>query len=257
MTQLYAISTQGGGTVAPTSWVSKFEIAFSQIERGSWELYRELDRKTILEGNNDAVSVANNTFAKMIQCSAIRIYPREWQTSIALRTEVYRHIVCGDGFWDTFEGCDDKNIMSDDGCSGYDAGAKGVSGGPCEPETLTTQSNPSGYRRAVSGVSSGQELLQTTSWCNPARECMDCTQLPTTYPRTSFEPSTMEFINDPNYLKYCQGQEPATSLDPADFSTTKADMGHDYRVHDPRAQTDHDGFHGQGLHLYTQLPFEN
>ena len=77
------------------------------------------------------------------------------------------------------------------------------------------------------------------------------------YPRQSFEPSTMEYIVDPNYNEYCPGQAAATSLGPADFSTTKADMGYNYRVNDPRAQTDHDGFHSQGLHLYTQLPFEN
>ena len=85
---------------------------------------------------------------------------------------------------------------------------------------------------------------------------MDCQQLYTSSPRVTFEPATLEYIEDPNYLQYCPGQKAALLSQSADFSVTKADMGHNYRVKDVRSQTDHDGFHGQGVELYTQMPFD-
>ena len=194
-----------------------------------------------------------------------RLVPQKWEKAIALRVEYIRRVNCGDGFTDFLEECDDTNILSGDGCSGYDAKHTGSPLGPCSIETETVQTDLSGKRYFVTGYKVSSAAPQTfgvskiMNQCNPSADCFACTQLYTTFPRKNYDTSTLETYEDPNYIQYCAGQKPAAFLhpdDPPDISLTRNDDGDHYRRMDPRAQTDANGFHSMGLELYTELPFD-
>jgi cysteine-rich repeat protein len=194
-----------------------------------------------------------------------RIVPQTWNISIAIRVEYIRKVVCGDGFTDFLEECDDTNILSGDGCSGYDAKHIGVPLGPCSVETETIQTDLAGTRFFVTGYKTTSVAPQTfgrqkiINQCNPSADCFSCTQLYTTTPRSTRDTSTLEYYQDPNYIQYCAGQKPAALInpdDPPDISLTRNDDGQHYRTSDPRAQTNEHGFHSMGLEQYTELPFD-
>lgn len=194
-----------------------------------------------------------------------RIVPQSWNISIAIRIEYIRKVNCGDGFTDFLEECDDTNILSGDGCSGYDGKHTGSPLGPCSIEIETVQTDLSGTRFFVTGYKTTSVAPQTfgrtkiLNQCNPSADCHACTQLYTTVPRSTRDTSTLEYYEDPNYIQFCAGQKPAALInpdDPPDIPITRNDDGENYRTSDPRAQTNEHGFHSMGLEQYTELPFD-
>lgn len=58
-----------------------------------------------------------NTLRGNIKGKMFRIHPQSWNERVALKVELTRCVVCGDGYHDQSEGCDDGNVRDDDGCS--------------------------------------------------------------------------------------------------------------------------------------------
>ena len=197
-----------------------------------------------------------------LRAQYFRIVPQSWYKKISVRVEYERTIICGDGFKDFLEGCDDTNRASGDGCTGYDGQHVGTPLGPCEIETETIMTDLSGVRKFVTGMALSSAAAQTYNikklslQCNPSSGCGKCTQLYTTFPKVSQDSATLETYQDPNYIQFCPGQNPAGFInpdDPADISVTRNDLGQKYRTMDVRASTDSNGFHGQDLRLYTDF----
>lgn len=259
-----------GSEKADGGQITSFHIHYS-FDGIEYKIYmiRDVPRLfecTLRNGTEDLIfneTLDNSTVQGYpLRAQYIRIVPQSWYLKIAIRIEYFRKVVCGDGFLDFLEGCDDTNILSGDGCSGYDGKHTGTPLGPCEIEVETVQTDLSGVRTFVTGFKTASVAPQTfgamkiLNQCNPSSNCHECAQLRTTFPTQTRDESTLEYWTDPNYAQFCAGQKPAAFLhpdDPADIPLTRNDDGHYYRTTDPRAQTDEHGFHSSGLRLYTDF----
>ena len=67
--------------------------------------------------NHRRTEKVTNNLRSRLEARWFRITPVAWHNRIALKVELTRCVVCGDGFWDISEGCEDGNLMGGDGCS--------------------------------------------------------------------------------------------------------------------------------------------
>jgi cysteine-rich repeat protein len=235
------VSTRGGGSYG--GWVTKFKLATS-MDGSSWNWYMLLDGEPkTFSANTDINTIVRHSLygAFAIQslfapkgktalskqapllARMLRLYPLEWNTTLALRFDILRRVECGDGVWDEMnEQCEDGNVISGDGCSGTSGNWRGTDG-PCKPEIFTTEYYK-GPQKYLDGKDSGHTVAQErvpphprrlSQWCHPGSDCYDCASQRVSKLPLKYSTSTQEHYLDPTFKQHCQGRRSRAEINGA------------------------------------------
>ncbi len=263
-TVLKYVATRGGGNYG--GFVSSYRLEHS-MDGYDWFTYTGAGTSAVtFSGNVDANGTVwhelvgqwgQHPVSLGLVTKHVRLHPLTWAQDvpanltggIALRLEVLRKVECGDGFWDlAFEGCDDGNLESGDGCSGSIT-LDGKVGAACVPERhssiygrMTTDGQ--GYQQGTpQPYLTGSERTLTTihshfnqnaadshslmEWCNQGSPCDECIQQSTASAQVRMDEATGEFFTDPLHYTVCAGRA-------AGETPVPQDDGRYYRTMDPR-----------------------
>eukprot|EP00949_MAST-11_sp_MAST-11-sp1_P002324 g2324.t1 len=162
--EYYQISIKGSGTKIggiiiqgdTAGYVTKFAVS-TWTGDNPYDYTLEIPYAEMDSVREFTVNTSSATMLTMRHTPAahIRIYPLEWVGRIRLSVDIISCTVCGDGFLDVTEECDDGNLLDGDGCSGIESKKYGLPRACmqetrngafwCEPKTDGgARSNPSG-----------------------------------------------------------------------------------------------------------------
>ena len=96
-TLINSITTTGGGSQLPY-WVTAYKFTYS-MDRDTWTHYLDdANYEKVFTGNVDGVAPVTHALRRRYEGKFFRIYPQEWHGKLALRVELGRCVVCGDGY---------------------------------------------------------------------------------------------------------------------------------------------------------------
>lgn len=89
--KIVKVATQGRYNAK--QYVTKFVVKYS-LDRIRWLPYTKKGRVQVFPGNRDPNTVKENVFRPAMRTRYVRIHPKGWVNSIAMRLEFYGRAVC-------------------------------------------------------------------------------------------------------------------------------------------------------------------